>query len=194
MGLRVRVVLVILSLLAIAALAVPLALTLADRRTAALAAERDRQLVLAGRCGRNARNSPAAPGRPLLRRVRRRCADRRLRRADPGRTRAQYLRTRCRDGGEPRARRRSGFAVAPHSALGPTHASGRRGCPQRRGAGRSRRGGGRHHCGGARSRYRLVMGGGRLSGPAACWPRWSAVPSRGGCCVRSTGWNAPSPR
>ncbi len=45
MGLRVRVVLVILSLLAVVALAVPLALTLADRRTAALAAERDRQLA-----------------------------------------------------------------------------------------------------------------------------------------------------
>lgn len=44
MGLRVRVVLVVLSLLTIAALAVPLALTLADRRTAALAAERSRQL------------------------------------------------------------------------------------------------------------------------------------------------------
>jgi signal transduction histidine kinase len=45
MGLRVRVVLVVLSLLAIAAHAVPLALSLADRRTAALAAERGRQLA-----------------------------------------------------------------------------------------------------------------------------------------------------
>jgi signal transduction histidine kinase len=45
MGLRVRVVLVILSLLAVAALAIPLALTMADRRTAALAAERGRQLA-----------------------------------------------------------------------------------------------------------------------------------------------------
>ena len=45
MGLRVRVVLVVLFLLAVAALAVPLALSLADRRTAALAAERDRQLA-----------------------------------------------------------------------------------------------------------------------------------------------------
>ena len=44
MGLRVRVVLVVLLLLAVAALAVPLALSLADHRTAALAAERDRQL------------------------------------------------------------------------------------------------------------------------------------------------------
>jgi len=44
MGLRVRVVLVVLSLLAIAALAFPLALSLADRRTATLASERDRQL------------------------------------------------------------------------------------------------------------------------------------------------------
>lgn len=46
MGPRVRVVfVVVLSLLAIAALAVPLAVSLADRRTAALAAERDRQLA-----------------------------------------------------------------------------------------------------------------------------------------------------
>ncbi len=44
MGLRVRVVLVVLLLLAVAALAVPFALSLADRRTAAVAAERDRQL------------------------------------------------------------------------------------------------------------------------------------------------------
>jgi signal transduction histidine kinase len=44
MGLRVRAVLVVLLLLAIAALAVPLGLTLADRRTATLAAERARQL------------------------------------------------------------------------------------------------------------------------------------------------------
>jgi signal transduction histidine kinase len=45
MGVRVRVILVVLSLLGIAALAVPLALTLADRRTAALATERGRQLA-----------------------------------------------------------------------------------------------------------------------------------------------------
>ncbi len=45
MGLRVRVVLVVLSLLAIAALAVPLALSSASRRTAALAEERGRQLT-----------------------------------------------------------------------------------------------------------------------------------------------------
>jgi signal transduction histidine kinase len=45
MGVRVRVILVVLSLLAIAALAVPLALSLADRRSAALAAERGRQLA-----------------------------------------------------------------------------------------------------------------------------------------------------
>jgi signal transduction histidine kinase len=44
-GLRVRVVLVVLSLLAIAALAVPLALSLADRRTEVLTAERGRQLA-----------------------------------------------------------------------------------------------------------------------------------------------------
>ncbi|MGA9374278.1 MAG: sensor histidine kinase [Mycobacterium sp.] len=45
MGLRVRAVLVVLLLLAITALAIPLALTLADRRTEGLAAERDRQLA-----------------------------------------------------------------------------------------------------------------------------------------------------
>ncbi len=45
MGLRVRVVLVVLSLLAIAALAVPLALSSASRRTATLAEERGRQLT-----------------------------------------------------------------------------------------------------------------------------------------------------
>ena len=44
MDLRVRVVLVVLALLAIAALAVPLALSSADGRTAALAEERGRQL------------------------------------------------------------------------------------------------------------------------------------------------------
>lgn len=45
MGLRVRLVVVVLSLLAIAALAVPLALSLADRRSATLADERGRQLA-----------------------------------------------------------------------------------------------------------------------------------------------------
>ena len=45
MDLRVRVVLVVLALLAIAALAVPLALSSADGRTAALAEERGRQLT-----------------------------------------------------------------------------------------------------------------------------------------------------
>ena len=44
MGLRVRAVFVVLLLLAIAALAVPLGLSLADRRSAALAEERGRQL------------------------------------------------------------------------------------------------------------------------------------------------------
>lgn len=44
MGPRVRIVLVALSLLAVTALAVPLATSIADRRTAALAAERGRQL------------------------------------------------------------------------------------------------------------------------------------------------------
>lgn len=45
MGLRVRALLVSLLLLAVAALAVPLALSLADRRTATLATERNRQLA-----------------------------------------------------------------------------------------------------------------------------------------------------
>ena len=58
MGLRVRVVLVVLSLLAIAALAVPLALSLADRRTAALAAERGRQIAALA-------DSAARPDAPL---------------------------------------------------------------------------------------------------------------------------------
>ena len=62
MGLRVRVVLVILSLLAVAALAVPLALTLADRRTATLAAERDRQLAALA-------DAAAMPDSPLQRLV-----------------------------------------------------------------------------------------------------------------------------
>ena len=53
MGLRVRGVLVVLLLLAIVALAVPLAMSLADRRTAELAAERDRQIAsLADAAGR----------------------------------------------------------------------------------------------------------------------------------------------
>ena len=62
MGLRVRAVLVVLSLLAIAALAVPLALTLADRRTATLAAERDRQLAALA-------DAAAVPDAPLQRLV-----------------------------------------------------------------------------------------------------------------------------
>ncbi|AKK29775.1 ATP-binding protein [Mycobacterium sp. EPa45] len=45
MGARVRLILVVLLLLAVTALAVPLALSLADRRTSELAAERDRQLA-----------------------------------------------------------------------------------------------------------------------------------------------------
>ena len=62
MGLRVRLVLVLLSLLAIAALAVPLGLSLADRRTATLAAERGRQLAALA-------DSAAMPGVPLQRQV-----------------------------------------------------------------------------------------------------------------------------
>jgi signal transduction histidine kinase len=63
MGPRVRVILVVvLSLLAVAALAVPLALSLADRRTAALAAERDRQLAALA-------EAAAIPDAPLQRLV-----------------------------------------------------------------------------------------------------------------------------
>lgn len=58
MGLRVRLVLLLLSLLAIAALAVPLGLSLADRRTATLAAERGRQLGALA-------DAAAMPGVPL---------------------------------------------------------------------------------------------------------------------------------
>jgi signal transduction histidine kinase len=61
-GLRVRAVLVVLSLLAIAALAVPLALSLSDRRTATLAAERDRQLAALA-------EAAAVPDAPLQRLV-----------------------------------------------------------------------------------------------------------------------------
>ncbi|MBB3601468.1 signal transduction histidine kinase [Mycolicibacterium sp. BK556] len=45
MGVRVRLILVVLLLLAVTALAVPLGLSVADRRTSALAAERDRQIM-----------------------------------------------------------------------------------------------------------------------------------------------------
>jgi signal transduction histidine kinase len=62
MGPRVRVVLVVLLLVAVAALAVPLALSLADRRTAALAAERDRQLAALA-------DAAAVPDAPLQRLV-----------------------------------------------------------------------------------------------------------------------------
>ncbi|MCW2690788.1 MAG: signal transduction histidine kinase [Mycobacterium sp.] len=60
MGLRVRIVLFVLTLLAVAALAVPLAMSLADRRTAALAAERGRQLAALA-------DSAAAPDTALQR-------------------------------------------------------------------------------------------------------------------------------
>jgi signal transduction histidine kinase len=62
MGLRVRAVLVVFLLLAVAALAVPLALSLADRRTAELAAERDRQLAALA-------DAAAMPDSPLQRLV-----------------------------------------------------------------------------------------------------------------------------
>ncbi len=58
MGVRVRFVVVALSLLAIAALAVPLALSLADHRTATLSAERGRQLATLA-------DSAAMPNAPL---------------------------------------------------------------------------------------------------------------------------------
>lgn len=64
MGLRVRTVLVVLLLLVITALAVPLALTLADRRTGGLATERDRQLAALA-------DAAAAPAAPLQRMVER---------------------------------------------------------------------------------------------------------------------------
>ncbi|AGB23530.1 signal transduction histidine kinase [Mycobacterium sp. JS623] len=62
MGLRVRAILVVLLLAAVAALAVPLTLSLADRRTAALAAERDRQLAALA-------DAAASPDTPLQRLV-----------------------------------------------------------------------------------------------------------------------------
>ena len=166
MGLRVRVVLVVLSLLAIAALAVPLALSLADRRTAALAAERGRQLAALA-------DSAAMPDVPLERLVDRYhqvYGEGLLIVDSDGRT----LAARGLSHSEP------GVATAADHALVDAPASpwtrilpwdrrqrpGRRGCPTRRRAGRRRRGGGRHHGGGARRRQRLAVGGGRLSGSA----------------------------
>lgn len=58
MGPRVRAVLVALLLMVIAALAIPLALTLADRRTDGLAIERNRQLAALA-------DAAAVPGAPL---------------------------------------------------------------------------------------------------------------------------------
>ncbi|MGU3501907.1 sensor histidine kinase [Mycobacterium sp. C31M] len=58
MGLRVRAVLVVLLLFSIAALAIPLASALADRRTGTLAAERNRQLT-------ELADAAAAPDAPL---------------------------------------------------------------------------------------------------------------------------------
>ena len=195
MGLRVRVVLVVLSLLAIAALAVPLALTLADRRTAALAAERDRQLASLA----DAAAMPGIPLQPLVDRYYDVYGEGVLIVDSDGRTlAARGLSTSepdCRDGGEPRPRRRAGIAVDRASCRG-TDAPlpGRRGCPQRRGAGRRRRGGGRHHCRGARSRHRLVVGGGRLSGSAAAGRGGRPCAHEVGAAPARTGWSAPSPR
>lgn len=62
MGLRVRAVLVVLSLLVVAALAIPLALSVANSRTATLAAERDRQISALA-------DAAAMPDTPLQRLV-----------------------------------------------------------------------------------------------------------------------------
>lgn len=62
MGLRVRVVLVVLALLATAALAVPLAWSSAARRTAVLAEERGRQLTELA----DAAAEPGIPAQPLV--------------------------------------------------------------------------------------------------------------------------------
>lgn len=62
MGLRVRVVLVVLLLIAVAALAIPFGMSLSDRRTAALAAERDRQMSALA-------DAAASPDVPLQRLV-----------------------------------------------------------------------------------------------------------------------------
>ncbi len=70
MGLRVRVVLVVLLLSRWLRCAFRSALSLADRRTAALAAERDRQLVCARRRGGHSGHPVAASRRPLPRGVR----------------------------------------------------------------------------------------------------------------------------
>ena len=166
MGLRVRLVLVLLSLLAIAALAVPLGLSLADRRTATLAAERGRQLAALA-------DSAAMPGVPLQRQV-----DRYYEVYGEG--------VLIVDGdGQPRAARglsnsEPAVATAISGALVDAPASrwarilpwsrgrcpGHRGCPARRRAGRRRRGGGRHLGRGTRRRHWLAVGGGRLPEPA----------------------------
>ena len=124
MGLRVRAVLVVLLLLAIAALAFPLALSLADRRTAALAAERDRQLAALA-------DAAAVSDAPLQRLV-----DRYFevygegllitdsRRPNAGVARTGHHRTRRREGGQSRPCRRASIAVDPHLAMGPTPSSG----------------------------------------------------------------------
>ena len=95
MGLRVRAVLVVLSLLAVAALAIPLALSLANSRTAALAAERDRQLAALADAAATPDTPLQQPRRPVQRRVWGRPVDHRRRREDPGRTRTQCLGPRC---------------------------------------------------------------------------------------------------
>ena len=152
MGLRVRAVLVVLSLLAVAALAVPLGAEFGGPPNRGACRRTGPATRRARRCGCDARRPVAASGRPLLRGVRRRRADHRFRRPNPGRARTERLRPRRRDGGESCPGRRAGVAVDAHPAVGPTPASRRRGCPPRRRIGRRRRDGGRHQRRSARHR------------------------------------------
>ena len=163
MGLRVRVVLVVLSLLAVAALAVPLALSLADRRTAALAAERDRQLAALA-------DAAAMPDTPLQRLVDRYYevyGEGLLIIDSDGRT----LASRGLGIAEPGVATAATHALvdapasqwAPILALEPRPPSSHRGRPKRRGTCRRRRLGGRPEGRSARRRERLAVGGGRLS-------------------------------
>ena len=194
MGLRVRVVLVVLSLLAIAALAVPLALSLADRRTAALAAERDRQLAALA----DAAAMPDAPLQRLVDRYYEVYGEGLLIIDSDGRT----LASRGLSTPNPASRRRRPMPSSTHRRRrGPAS------CPgtdaELLAAAGVRRDGelvgavvlAVDTTAAARDvADRLAVGGGRLSGSARRWPRWSLAPSPGGCCARSTGWSAQSPR
>ena len=122
----------------------PLALSLADRRTATLAAERDRQLAALA----DAAAMPEVPLQRLVDRYHEVYGEGLLIIDSDGRT----LAARGLGISEPGVAAAANHALvdapasrwAPHSALGPATPSGRRGCPKRRGAGRCRRGGGRH--------------------------------------------------